>query len=532
MNNNIKIFYNNIDLFSGIAPIPFISIDQDFVNFNTGFNQITKMSMEGQLTGRYLGNLSYYEITSGFNLLLNRLSNNYGSLSITENNEILFSGDNVILDSITTEDSSWYGILPFTINFEIYETGLFNIFYGVVDPEENIDFSEDDGFITNLTHTISARGLKTGNLNAIESAKNWVKTRTGNWNKIVPAFIKTGNGSNFFLNSSKESIDRFNGSYKLENSYIKSTSLESPKNAILNYSLDLSSGIDDGLVTVNLDGSFKNNIVTGLNSLRSGYVDYNFYNIANEAAFKTFGITLNTKPIKQSINEELNNNTLSFNLIYNNDLLPNIINDYTITIDTDPIKNISNVSLSAKLSAKYGDIDTRWGLVQNYYTGNFNGYNLAKTEYAKESNRILYPNLLTESVTYNQYAGEIDYNASWSDKKQGFSENVLQLTSSVTYTPSVPIFVSNTSTTTAREHNIQNINCATRAVLDISVSSTAKPDKNINFAINDAISEINRIKNIYNMSNSLLLDRKVTQNNSSKTYSITEKYNFKGTILT
>ena len=304
MNNNIKILYNNVDLFSGIAPTPFISLDQDFVSFNTGWNQITKIAMEGQLTGRYLSALSYYELTSGFNLLVNRLSNNYGTLVISENSENLFSGDNVIIDSISTDETNWYGILPFTVNFEVYETGLFTNYYGVVEPQENIDFSEEDGLITNLTHTISARGLKTGSNNAITSAKNWVNSRTGNYNKIIPVMLQTGNGSEFLLNSVKESIDRFNGTYQWEGNYVKSNFIESPRNAILSYSLDLSSGIEDGLVNVNLQGSLKNNNVTGSNSLRSGYFNYDFYNIANEASLKTFGTRLNKEPINQSVNEE------------------------------------------------------------------------------------------------------------------------------------------------------------------------------------------------------------------------------------
>ena len=111
--------------------------------------------------------------------------------------------------------------------------------------------------------------------------------------------LQTGNGSEFLLNSVKESIDRFNGTYQWEGNYVKSNFIESPRNAILSYSLDLSSGIEDGLVNVNLQGSLKNNNVTGLNSLRSGYFNYDFYNIANEASLKTFGTRLNKEPINQ-----------------------------------------------------------------------------------------------------------------------------------------------------------------------------------------------------------------------------------------
>ena len=116
MNNNLNIFYNNVDIFSGLCPTPFVSADYDFIDYKSGQNLVTNLTMNGQLTGRYLGQLSYYELTSGFNLLLNRLSNNYGSLVISENSETLFSGQSVIIDSIETDHLS-FGFFWFLFAF-------------------------------------------------------------------------------------------------------------------------------------------------------------------------------------------------------------------------------------------------------------------------------------------------------------------------------------------------------------------------------------------------------------------------------
>jgi hypothetical protein len=530
MNNNIQILYNNVNLFKDIAPTPFISVDQEYINFNTGWNQITKISMDGQITGKSLGILSYYELNSGLNLLINRLSNNYGSLAITENSENLFSGNNVIIDSITTEQNSFYGILPFTVDFEIYETGLFTNYYGVTNPEESIDFSEEDGLIVNLTHSISAQGLKIDSNNAITNAKNWVLSRTGNFNKIVPIMVRTGNGSNFLLNSVKESVDRFNATYKWEGSYKKSTSPESPQNAILNYSLDLSSGIEDGVITVGLQGSFENN---GIDSLRSEYLNYNFYYIANEASKKTFNKILNSNPISQSVTEQPNNNSLNFNLSYNSDLSSNIINNYTVSIDTDSVKNFSNVSLSATISAKYGDIGTRWNLVQDYYDNNFNPFSLANTEYLKEKSKPLFPNSLTERIVYNEYNAEINYESSWSNKGNILNPDILQLTSSIKYSPSLEIHVEKSSISVIREHNVHKLGTFNQSTIDINVSAVAKPNKNIGVAIDEVEKEISRIKSVYNVKDKfLLIDRNETKQTSSKAYSVNEKYLYEGQELT
>ena len=531
MNNNIEIFYNNENLFSGISPTPFISMDQEFINFNTKWNQITKMTMNGQITGKQ-GSVSFYELNKGLNLLINRLNNNYGSLVIKENSTNLFSGNNVIIDSIKTDENSFYGILPFSIDFEIYEDGLFTEYYGIKNPEENIGFSEENGYIVNLTHKISAVGLKTGNKNAIESAKNWVKMRTGNYNKIVPILIKTGNGSNFLLQSTKETVDRFNGSYAWEGSYIKSSFIESPQKAILNYTLDITSGIEDGVITVNLEGSFKNNFVTGSNSLRNEYLNYDFYKIANTESLKIYGTTLNTSPISQSITEEYNNNTLNFNLSYNSDLTSNVTNDYTVTIDTDTIKNISTATLSARIYAKYGYINTRWNLVKNYYYNNFKPFSIVFTEYQKEQNNQLFPNTTTETITFNEYDAEINYNASWTNKKISPHVDIIQFTSSVKYTPSVDIYTVNPSIVKVREHNIFKIGTANKSIIDITVSAVVKPNKNISIGISEVTKELNRVKNIYKVTTkNLLIDKKITQNELTNTYSINEKYIYEGSIL-
>jgi hypothetical protein len=141
---------------------------------------------------------------------------------------------------------------------------------------------------------------------------------------------------------------------------------------------------------------------------------------------------------------------------------------------------------------------------------------------------------MTESITFNEFTAEISYNATWSDKKSAFSDDVMNVTSSVRYTPSTTIYVPNTSTTTKREHNIQNLNCSKRAILDINVSAAAKPSKNIDFAIKEVNLEITRIKGVYglNSTTTLLQNRSVTRNNSTKTFSVNETYAYNGGIVT
>jgi hypothetical protein len=532
MNNNIKIFYNDLDLFSGISPTPFISFNQNFIDYKTEWNQTSTITMNGQLTGDYLGQLSFYEINNRFNLLLNRLSNNFGTLVIKEDTEVLFSGQSVVVESIESEENNWYGVFPFSINFTIYETGLFSNYFGIIDPKEEISISESEGSIVNLKHSISAKGLNINNISPIRNAKNWVRNRSGNYNKVFSIIAPTG-GSNFILDSVSESVDRFNSVYSLELDYIKSSSPESPSGTLLNYTLDFLSGVELGFINANIQGRFSKNNISGLDSnLRSGFLNYDFYNLVNQACIKTFGVILNSTPISQSIEEDYSNNNLNFNILYSNDFTSNVVNDYTVEMNTDSIKNITTVNLSASIFAKYGDVSSRWNQVQNFYQTSFNPFSLVNKVYKTEHSKQLYSTPRTESITFDEYNGKINYQGSWSDKRRPFSEDVLTMESNIQLNAPVKIHIADTSAFVPRAHNIQNLVCANRSILNLNVSARAKPNKPISVAEKAVNQELNRIRKNYNLTSSLLQDRSVKKNSDLKTISINEIWSSEGPIIT
>jgi hypothetical protein len=527
MSNQLKILYNNIDLFSGIGPIPFVTFSQDFIDFNTKWNQVTRLTLEGQLTGKYLGSNSNSYLNQNSKILINRLSNNYKKLEIIQNSNVLFTNDYCIIENINFDQSSWYGVLPYSIDITVYEPDLFTNFYGIVDPQEDISYSEKDNEIVNLSHKLSAKGIYNNN-SALQNAKNWVLDRTNKYNKILPFLFRTDNGSNFLLDSVNETIDRFNGVYSYESNYIKSNNFENPRNSLLNYSIDINSGINDNFINFNINGNLEK---SQINNLRSDYSNLNFYNIVNGIAFDTYGTYLNSKPISQSIIESPEENRLDFNIIYNNDFDTNIINDYTVDIVKNSLKNTAEVSLNANIFCKYGDVEKRWAEVKNFFEKDFNAFNLANIEYKKESNRPLSDNILTESIVFDEYNAKITYNASWSNKRK-ISEDIITFSSSVNYIPSIRLHANHTSAVTTREHNVQNLNCYSRSKLDVNVSIQMLPNKSLVQAQQLALSEISRIKSNYKLTSQPLLEnRKINKNNNMKTLSINETWSFEGGIV-
>ena len=110
MSNNIKILYNGIDVFSGISPTPIIGISNEIIDFGSKWNQITNITLEGQLTGQFLGSFSYQFLNESVQKLHQGFENNYKTLLIQENGSGLYTGLNTVINSINIEENSWYGV--------------------------------------------------------------------------------------------------------------------------------------------------------------------------------------------------------------------------------------------------------------------------------------------------------------------------------------------------------------------------------------------------------------------------------------
>jgi hypothetical protein len=525
--SNIKILYNNQDLFKDIAPIPFISSEQNFIDYKNTWNQVTNLKMQGQITGRYLGETSFFELNRSLNILKERLSSNFKELEIKQDNDILFKAERAIFDSLSIPEDKWYGVIPFEINFTVYEPSLFNNYYGIIEPQENLEFKEEDFGIASVTHSLSAKGLKINNKSPLENAKEWVVSRKDNFNKINPILIDP-NGSDYLLDSVKEEINRIEGFYSWEGVYQKTRSIESPKNCFLNYSIDISSGVNDGYVVTNIEGSLTKNT---LPVLREELDKINFYNIANSNTVSSVGVILNSKPIENSVTEFEYENKISFNYTFNNDYSSDVVNNYSVDISSDNIKNITTVTLNTEIFAKYGDTKTKWEKVKNFYKNSFDPFSLANAEYRKEiSNRVLYNKKLNESATFDEFNARINFSATWDDKYQHFSDKILSLQSTVNLKPSVKIYVPNASAVTPGDHNVQDLGTARRARADFDVTAIAKPNSSMQEALSAAQSELGRIKSNYGVGRGVLENNNETINPDLKSVNLKESWLFEGPI--
>mgnify|MGYP003109651412 FL=1 len=220
---------------------------------------IESVDLVGNLTGENLSGLHLQKMR-----MISGLMPEYQTLSITHGSSttgFAFSRP----ESINFANSDLTTVLPYSVSFTCYKSGTFSEFFGVGSPQDEWSFSEEEGKITNVTHTVSAQGLKVDSKEPLVNARNFVSGR------IVSGCLDLSlfqTGGNAFLMSRNESIDRSTNTYGITENYKYSTS-ENPvtDSGIFTSNTQISYDKDAGLsvsVNASIQGSLDANITGGL----------------------------------------------------------------------------------------------------------------------------------------------------------------------------------------------------------------------------------------------------------------------------
>lgn len=539
MPGDVKILYGGNDVFLGICPTPFLYFDKEYIEYGSNWGSKYNFSIEGQITGR-IGPNSFYDLENKKNKLISSFKKDNLPIRITEDSSPVFLSDICSIESISFDQSKYYGILPFNIKASCYDSGSFGSNYGVIDPSDSWDYSESEDGIVNLTHSVSAAGFNSSGTAAIANVKKWVATKTGISKKIDSLKIKNLSASDFVLESFSEQVDRFNGRYSIEEVYRGDLlSSNNTGSGILRYSADISKNIDDGITKITIDGSVigKKNIgEADMSPLRAKINAEDFFQVAADYAKKSTGSTkVNSTPFARSVSENKNNSEITFSLSYDDNPIPpgQAKCVYKVDLSENLIKNIVDVKIDAEILCDRGDVSIRWNAVKNYYETKFNGYDLALKEY----NRAGYAKGFnstpkSESINYDEFNAKITYSASWSDRYMPYADILISISEQVEVVPSINVHTVQPSLYLNGVHNVQKFGCATRSSVTISISANAKPDKTIDQLKTCVFAELSRLRNIYVKSTNMVVDQKnETINEKYKKMSISYSYSFDGTII-
>ena len=539
MNGDVKIFYGGSDVFAGICPTPFLHFNKEFIENGTGWGSRYSFTMDGQITGS-LRSDAFFDIENKKNKLISGFFLDNLPISVNEDGVNFFTSDICQIESISFEESRYFGILPFSISASCYDKASFGSNYGVTSPANSWDYSEsEDGTVT-LRHSVSAAGFNSSSSSAIQNARDWVNSKTGINKKIDSLKIKNLQASDFVLESLSEQVDRFNGKYSIQESYRGDLLRSNDVGAgILRYQCDISKNIEDGITTVSVDGSVvgKTNIgLANMSLLRAKLDAENFFQFASDSAFKSTGTSkLNDKPVSRSVTENVNASEISFSIKYDDNPVPpgQAKCIYKVEMSENLIKNIVDIKLDAEILCDRGDQSVRWDAVKAYYSSKFNGHNLALKEYQTAGyNKTFNAVPRSQSVNFDEFNSKITFSASWSDKYMPYPDILTSISERVDMTPSLRVHTVQPSLSSNGEHNVQFFGCASRASVTISIDATCMPDKTM-ASLNSCVqSELERLRAIYVTGGNLFIDQNSeTVNADLRKMSVSCSYSFDSAVI-
>ena len=313
------------------TPTPMVSVTKDIKSNRKKIGDIEKIELNGQITGN-----NFIELQSGQKNLIDIFSQNFKILEIYEKNNTnsydkIYDKNYIVVKSIDFKESNYNKIVDYSI---ILESQTF--LYNVNNPINEFSFSQSIDKTT-LTHKISAEGINTSDSksNALNNAINFVKNYSGLLNIPATSFIT---GEKYCLNSFQESIDRINNKYEIQESYI----LSNYSGGILDYNIDISSGVKNNFISVSLQGNFN----CGLNQNIDEFENkINYYNLTTGL----FSGYLNPIMLEFSFNKNKEKNLISFNCLFDNDNRPNPCIEYKISKNKNYMYGITETTIDGDI---------------------------------------------------------------------------------------------------------------------------------------------------------------------------------------
>jgi hypothetical protein len=342
----VKVFYNGVDVFQNIAPTPFFGVEESLINYRSRWGNVRNINLEGFITGECQ---DFNFFVNKQNLLINRFANDFKSFEIKENNTTVFSTDYTKVESIEFSESSYNGLVPFTIKLSAYDNSFFTDFYGVTEPRNNTQYREERDGTVIISRSFAAKGFNTNGDNALQNAISYVSSITGVNTLIAPQFI-TSNVSNLFPRNISETIDRLNSTYSVDIDYLYRKN--SSSSSILFYNIDISYEEEAGVYTVTINGNLNAPIGFSFANLRS---DFSLFknSIYSLVTTKFRQITnfnyLNSTPDTFNVNENELDNNIEFSYTYSSDpFTPKFNANYSLNYDYT--KDLYDVGINGVLT--------------------------------------------------------------------------------------------------------------------------------------------------------------------------------------
>lgn len=458
----VIIKYDNQQVFDslpGNQPIPFVTRTQNTIRHGSYWGQVSNYNIDGQITG------TGPELWSMKDSIIQGFKKDFAVFSISDGSEFVNTSGTV--RNISFAESKYYGILDYSISIEAYDENLFSGTYGVLNPVDQISYTHSEDEKIEIVHQVSAKGFHAGTGSPLENARNFVLSRRDSWkSKAKPIFASGAvdfSEVSPILVSSDESIDRFEGTYSLSDTFVFSrTGLTA---VIDKKSIVVESGITNEVITATINGEVYAGKEASLDVARTHIKDMDYYSVVSSKC--PDGVNLYHIPTNIDINENPKTNTIDYSITYDN---INIFDDsslsgtsqgtrgayfdHTVSIERDALTDVTTATIAGSVKGRGNAVHRRKN-IQDFYENSMKEPSSGLSAYLYHQMGPVYSGIMgggarvpnpypTEiSVSSGNANGEIQISASFSDKD--YVEGFLSVDYSVEVDAAMPIKTINPS---------------------------------------------------------------------------------------
>ncbi|MEI6297253.1 MAG: hypothetical protein WCO84_06490, partial [bacterium] len=114
-----QILYNNIDIFNGIGPTPNLSKSDEMVKYHNRWAVKSNFTLNGVVTG--ICSQGFSGLLANQQALIQNLSSDFKSFSITENGQTLYSAPYTTISNIKFDSSNYVREIPYSITLSAFQ---------------------------------------------------------------------------------------------------------------------------------------------------------------------------------------------------------------------------------------------------------------------------------------------------------------------------------------------------------------------------------------------------------------------------
>lgn len=353
-----KIYYNGQEVLAS-QPTPLVSRNDSMIHYGEKWAESINIQLNGQITGCPY---SFGYLTNTQKELIDIFSRDMGVLEIYDDANLVTRNEYCnVKNGVKFGAGNYNSSISYSVDLEYYPEQSFTEFYGVLDPQDEWEFSEERGGRVKITRNISAKGINTssGDSNALVNAMSFVNARTGNYQYATPFFIANSGNWHDCPKSISEQKNRFNGSYGLSISYDGST-YDTDSN-ILRYTTDISCNPENGITSLELQGRVQGCALSSINGVRIKYASLDFNSLIQE----TYSGYLNSAPLSSGIEENPFEPSISFKISYDSFTGANPTFKYRTEISSGD-SDIISIRVDGDIEHR-GQHSARWDELMDFY---------------------------------------------------------------------------------------------------------------------------------------------------------------------